>query len=702
MRPSITDPFFVSIRTLAGVGPKISTLLKKLLNISSDIGEPRLVDLLHLMPTSLIDRRNRPGVAFAVENEIVTLDLIVDQHQAPQHYKKNIPYRVYCHDNTSEIVLVFFHAQQAWIENALPIGASIIASGKVEHFNGQAQMVHPDHIVRKEEAQKLLLIEPVYPLTAGLSSKTLSRALLDAVKHIPILPEWLDENFKLREKFPTYKAALEHVHAPQAPQDIELQSPTRRRLAYDEFLAGQLALGLVRAKTKHLAGLSQPSNGKYLTPFKSHLPFELTKGQKIAISEISDDLASPQRMLRLLQGDVGSGKTIVALYAMLQAAENGAQSALMSPTEVLAKQHFTTLAPLLAKIGLKAVLLTGREKGKERQAILESIKTGSAAIIIGTHALIQEKVDYYNLSLAIIDEQHRFGVHQRLQLTAKGLAPDMLVMTATPIPRTLVLTAFGDMDVSKLQEKPKGRKPIQTATLPLERLDKLLERIDAALNKGDKIYWVCPLVEESEVLELTSATDRFESLKKHYGNQVGLVHGKMAAIDKDAAMEKFKNGELRLLVATTVVEVGVDVPDASIIIIEHAERFGLAQLHQLRGRVGRGDKESSCILLYKNPLSLTAKARLNVMRETQDGFIIAEEDLRLRGEGELLGTKQSGVPGFELAHIESHRDLLEIARQDARLILTTDSDLTSPRGQALRLLLYIFRRDEVIRLLRAG
>lgn len=702
MRPSITDPFFVSIRSLAGVGPKICALISKLLDLSHDIGEPRLVDILHLMPTSIIDRRNRPFITGAKQDEIVTLELVVDTHYPPEANRKNIPYRVFCHDDSSDIALVFFRGQKAWLENLLPVGSKVLVSGKVEHFNGRAQMVHPDHIISADEEEKLLLVEPVYPLTAGLSPKTLSRAIIDALTHIPNLPEWQDKHLIKRESFPSYQNALSQVHTPKTPEDIALLSPARRRLAYDEFLAGQLALGLVRAKTKRLSGTPLLTTGKYINALKSYLPFELTQGQKIAIEEISKDLASSERMLRLLQGDVGSGKTIVALYAMLQAAENDGQSALMTPTEVLARQHYATIAPLIANIGLKAVLLTGREKGKERQAILDDIARGEAAIIIGTHALIQEKVDYHNLVLAIIDEQHRFGVHQRLQLTAKGQAPDMLVMTATPIPRTLVLTAFGDMDVSKLREKPKGRKPIQTATLPLERLDKLLERVDAALKKGDKIYWICPLVEESEVLELTSATDRFLNLQKYFGDKIGLVHGKMANAEKDEAMAKFKTGDIRLLVATTVVEVGVDVPDASIIIIEHAERFGLAQLHQLRGRVGRGNKESSCILLYKSPLSLTATARLNVMRETEDGFRIAEEDLRLRGEGELLGTKQSGLPGFELANLESHADLLEMARQDARLILEKDQDLTSPRGQALRLLLYLFRRDDAIRLLRAG
>jgi ATP-dependent DNA helicase RecG len=407
-------------------------------------------------------------------------------------------------------------------------------------------------------------------------------------------------------------------------------------------------------------------------------------------------------MLRLLQGDVGSGKTVVALLAMARAVEAGGQAALMAPTEILARQHFSTIAPLAERVGLKVAVLTGREKGRERRDVLEGLADGTIHIAIGTHALFQESVTFRNLVLAVVDEQHRFGVHQRLAMTAKGDAPDMLVMTATPIPRTLVLTAFGDMDVSRLTEKPAGRQPIRTVTLPLERLPELVGRIRDAVAEGQKVYWICPLVEESEEVKLMAAEDRFASLQPVFGDRIGLVHGRMKGAEKDEAMRAFKEGETRVLVATTVIEVGVDVPDATIIVIEHAERFGLAQLHQLRGRVGRGSKPSSCVLLYKEPLGETARRRLSVMRETEDGFLIAEEDLKLRGEGELLGTRQSGTPGFQIARIDTHADLLEAARDDARLILATDPDLQGTRGEALRLLLYLFGKDEAVRLLRAG
>ena len=702
MRPSVLDPFFASVRSLSGIGPKVAALLGKLLGTDVPGAEPKVGQLLFLPPNSVIDRRNRPGIAFAQEGAIVTLEVKVDQHQPAPRGKGNVPHRVIAHDDTGEIVLTFFHAQLPWLEKTLPEGETVIVSGKVEWFNGRASMVHPDYIASLEDAANLPMVEPVYPLTAGLSSKTLGRAMKEALTRVPVLPEWIDGPLIARERFLPFKDALGTMHLPEDPSDIALESITRRRLAYDEFLAGQLALALVRAKTRRLSGRPLEGNGRIVNEIMRHLPYKLTKGQDQAVREIIADLKSPERMLRLLQGDVGSGKTVVGLLSMAHAAESGGQSALMAPTEVLARQHFATIAPLAEKVGLKVALLTGRDKGKERSATLEGLKSGEVDIIIGTHALFQEKVEYHDLVFVIIDEQHRFGVHQRLMLTAKGTAPDMLVMTATPIPRTLVLTAFGDMDVSKLTEKPAGRQPITTAILPMERMNELVERIQKAIHEGQKIYWICPLVEESELVELTSAEERFESLKPVFGNKIGLIHGRMSGAEKDEAMRAFKQGETRLLIATTVIEVGVDVPDATIIVIEHAERFGLSQLHQLRGRVGRGDKPSTCLLLYKGPLGEIGQARLKVMRETEDGFRIAEEDLKLRGEGELLGTRQSGTPGFRLASIEAHGDLLEIARKDARYILASDPDLEGERGQALRVLLYLFGRDEAIRLLRAG
>ncbi|PBB33944.1 ATP-dependent DNA helicase RecG [Mesorhizobium sp. WSM3868] len=702
MRPSILDPLFVPITSLAGVGQKVGTMIERV--VPADLGDraARAADLLFVLPNTVIDRRNRPGIALAAEGQIVTLEVRVDRHQPPPRGNRSVPYRIYAHDDTGEIALTFFHAHAAYLQKMLPEGERVVISGRMEWFNGRPTMVHPDHIAPLDEAEGLPLVEPVYPLTAGLSAKVLRRAIGQALGRLPELPEWQDDAFMRRHTFPSFGDALTRIHYPKDPIDVAVEGAAWRRLAYDELLAGQVSLALVRARIRRLSGRPLVGDGSVVEKLRAALPYRLTPSQEFALGEINADLAEPERMLRLLQGDVGSGKTVVALLAMGRAVEAGGQAALMAPTEILARQHLATIAPLAEKAGLSVAVLTGREKGRERAETLEGLASGAIDIVVGTHALFQETVTFHDLVLAVVDEQHRFGVHQRLAITAKGDAPDMLVMTATPIPRTLVLTAFGDMDVSKLTEKPAGRQPIRTVTLPMERLDELVGRMVDAVAEGQKIYWICPLVEESEEIKLMSAEDRFASLKPLFGDQIGLVHGRIKGAEKDDAMRAFKQGETRILIATTVIEVGVDVPDATIIVIEHAERFGLAQLHQLRGRVGRGDKPSSCVLLYKDPLGETAKRRLSVMRETEDGFRIAEEDLKLRGEGELLGTRQSGTPGFQVARIEFHADLLEAARDDARLFLSRDPELQSGRGEALRLLLYLFGRDEAVRLLRAG
>lgn len=702
MRPTLLDPLFAPVTALDGVGAKLADLLANIAPGDAAGRELRVGDLLFLLPHSLIDRRNRPGIANAQEGAIVTLDLTVGRHHPSPPGRRNVPYRVFAFDETGEIALTFFHARTPWIEKILPEGEKVLVSGRMEWFNGRASMVHPDFVVPEADAHTLPMLEPLYPLTAGLSAKVLRRAITQALERLPDLPEWQDESFLSRNRMPSFNDALKTLHHPQALEDVQPESSAWRRIAYDEFLAGQLSLALVRAKVKRLSGRPLNGDGRFETSIRRALPYSLTAAQEDAVRDILRDLASDERMVRLLQGDVGAGKTVVALLAMARAAEAGGQSALMAPTEILARQHAATITPLAEAAGLSVAILTGREKGRERQRILEEIASGAVDFVIGTHALFQETVQFRDLALAVVDEQHRFGVHQRLAMTAKGNAPDMLVMTATPIPRTLVLSAFGDMDVSRLTEKPAGRQPIRTVTLPVERLPQLVDRIRRALSEGQKVYWICPLVEESEELELMSAEDRHASLQKVFGDRVGLIHGRMKASDKDDAMRAFKDGRTRILVGTTVVEVGVDVPDATIIVVEHAERFGLAQLHQLRGRVGRGALASSCVLVYKGPLGETATRRLEVMRETEDGFLIAEEDLKLRGEGDLLGTKQSGTPGFRVARIEAHVDLLQAARDDARLILSRDPDLQSPRGEALRLLLYLFGRDEAIRLLRAG
>ncbi|WP_028744471.1 ATP-dependent DNA helicase RecG [Rhizobium mesoamericanum] len=701
MRPAILDPLFSPVSALPGVGPKIAELLVKLLGRETP-EDTRVVDLLFHAPHSLIDRRNQPGIARSPQGAIVTVTAHVDRHQAPPRGKNNVPYRVMLHDATGELTLVFFRGQAAWLEKQLPLDEEVTVSGKIDWFNGRASMVHPDYIVKASEAENLPLVEPIYPLTAGLSPKTLRKIIEAALPRTPELPEWIDSALAQKQGLPLLTDAFHRLHEPRDPSDIDAQAPARRRLAYDEFLAGQLSLSLVRQRLRKVTGQPVQATGQLSRQILRALPFSPTKSQNTAIADIVKDMAGEDRMLRLLQGDVGSGKTLVALMAMAAVIESGGQAVLMAPTEILARQHHATISKFAASAGLGIEVLTGRTKGREREDILERIASGQAQIIIGTHALFQDSVNYRNLMLAVVDEQHRFGVHQRLRLTAKGVTPHMLVMTATPIPRTLVLAAFGDMDVSKLTEKPAGRKPIQTITVPTERIGEIVGRLKSALAEGKKAYWICPLVEESEESDLMSVEERHATLASSLGPGIGLIHGRMSGPEKDAVMMAFKNGEIRLLVATTVVEVGVDVPDATIMVIEHAERFGLAQLHQLRGRVGRGDEASTCILLYKGPLGETGHARLSIMRETEDGFRIAEEDLKLRGEGELLGTRQSGTPGFRIASLEAHADLLEIARRDAAYLIERDPDLTSERGKAVRTLLYLFRRDEAIRFLHAG
>ncbi len=701
MRPALLDPLFSPLNTLPGIGPKIGELYARLLGRES-IEDCRVVDLVFHAPHSLIDRRHQPGIANAPQGVIVTITGRVDRHQPPPSGKQNLPYRIFLHDETGELALTFFRVKGNWLEKSLPVDETIIVSGKVDWFNGRPSMVHPDYMVKASEADNLPLVEPVYGLTAGLSARILRKSIEAAVARVPEMPEWIDDTLVSKQGFQSAADSFRALHEPRDATDIDPQAPARRRLAYDEFLAGQLSLALVRQRLRKVSGTPVHATGKLSGPVIAALPFSLTASQSTAITDILKDMAGDDRMLRLLQGDVGSGKTMVALMAMLAAVESGGQAVLMAPTEILARQHFATLSKMAAPAGITMDVLTGRTKGKERDAIVERIASGETRIVVGTHALFQDTVNYKELTLAVVDEQHRFGVHQRLRLTAKGISPHMLVMTATPIPRTLVLAAFGDMDVSKLTEKPAGRKPIQTVTIPTERTDEIVDRLGAALQEGKKAYWICPLVEESEAIDVMSADERYQGLAKRFGRDVGLVHGRMNGAEKDAVMLAFKNGEIRLLVATTVVEVGVDVPDATIMVIEHAERFGLAQLHQLRGRVGRGDEASTCILLYKSPLGETGRARLSILRDSEDGFLIAEEDLKLRGEGELLGTRQSGTPGFRIASLEAHGDLLEIARKDAAYMIERDPDLTSPRGEALRTLLYLHRRDEAIRFLRAG
>ncbi len=703
MRPDLLNPLFQPLTSLPGVGPRTAPKLEKLVGPGGETARDAVVlDLLFHIPTGLIDRSHEAPIESAPEGAIVTLRVHVDRHR-PTPPQSRAPYRISVHDDSGELAITYFRADKGWLEKLYPLGETVLVSGRVERFNGVLQMSHPDHVVLEAEADKLPRFEPVYPMTEGVSGRLIARLADAALSRLPPLPEWLDDAHLRREGWPTFAEALRYLHKPEEPEKTDEPSPALTRLAYDELLANQLALALVRRQLKGVASRPRLPTGDIANRLRVALPFRLTASQEAAIADAVADLSAPSRMVRLIQGDVGSGKTMVALFAAAAAVEAGGQVAVMAPTELLARQHARSMSNLAEAAGLRLALLTGADKARGRRETLERIASGEVDIVVGTHALFQTAVEFHNLTLAIVDEQHRFGVHQRLALSAKGPTTDLLVMTATPIPRTLMLAYFGDMDVSRLTEKPAGRKPIATVTVPQERIGEIVGRIGSAIRQeGAKVYWVCPLVEESESIDLAAAEERYADLRQHFGEDVALVHGRMKAAEKDAAMARFKAGEAHILVATTVIEVGVDVPDATIIVIEHAERFGLAQLHQLRGRVGRGEKPSSCVLLYKGPLGETAKARLKVMRDTEDGFRIAEEDLKLRGGGELLGTRQSGLPGFRFVRAEHHASLMETARDDAALLLARDAGLEGARGEALRLLLYLFGRDEAVRLIRAG
>jgi ATP-dependent DNA helicase RecG len=700
MRPAVLNPLFASLSALPGIGPKLEKLFARL--IGRDEEKPRIVDLLFHLPSGLVDRRNRPKLSEVEPGTVVTVAVTIDRHRAPPPHRPRAPYNIEASDDTNTLTITYFNARKDYLQTLFPVGELRYVSGVATFYDGHLQMVHPERVVDEEGFKHLPLLDPVYPLTEGLHPNQLRRAIDHALERLPELAEWQETAWLARNKFPSFAQALRSLHRPAAAEDLLPESPAWSRLAYDELLASQLALALLRAHMRVRGGRGSAAEGRLRARIIAALPYALTASQEHAITDIVADLAQPQRMLRLLHGDVGSGKTVVALLAAANVIEAGRQAAFMAPTEILARQHFATIAPLARSAGIRLAILTGRERGRERDDITSSLVAGDIDLVVGTHALFQEDVAFRDLALAIVDEQHRFGVHQRLALTRKGEAVDLLVLTATPIPRTLVLTYFGDMDISELREKPAGRQKVDTRAVPLDRLAEVIDAVARAMEAGRQVYWVCPLVEESESVDLAAAEERYKLLKERFGDTVDLVHGRMRGPEKDRAMERFAKGETRLLVATTVIEVGVDVPQASVMVIEHAERFGLAQLHQLRGRIGRGAERSTCILLYKPPLGETAKARLAILRETDDGFRIAEEDLRLRGEGDVLGVRQSGVPGFRIARIEFHGKLLSAARDDAALILQRDARLTSERGQALRQLLYLFARDEAIGLLGAG
>ena len=692
-RPEALFPLFAALESMPGIGPKAARAFEAL-------GVTRPRDLLFLLPHSGVDRSLRASVRDVMPPTTLTVEVEVGAHFPPR--RKGGAYRVMVRDAALEWALVFFHARADYLQKLLPTGQRRVISGRVELFDGVAQMVHPDHVLRVEEAEALPAYEPVYPLTAGVTQKLVAKAVEGALDRLPSLPEWIDPALKAREGWPDWGQAVAAVHAPTGAAALAPEAPARARLAYDELFAHQLTLSLARQALRRQKGVETRGDGRLQARVLASLPYAPTGAQRRAVAEIAADLAAPLRMNRLLQGDVGAGKTLVAFLALLVAVEAGGQGVMMAPTEILARQHLAGLAPLAEAAGVRLVLLTGRDKGAERAAKLADLAAGRIDLLVGTHAVFQKDVVFHDLRLAVVDEQHRFGVAQRMELGAKGRAVDVLVMTATPIPRSLALASYGDMDVSVLDEKPAGRKPVKTALVADGRMEEVVAHLARAVAEGRQAYWVCPLVEESEVLDYTSAETRFAHLRAALGDVVGLVHGQMPPAEKDAAMADFVAGRSRVLVATTVIEVGVNVPNASIMVVERAEIFGLAQLHQLRGRVGRGAAESTCLLLYQAPLSESGQRRLKILRDTEDGFRIAEEDLAMRGAGDLIGTAQSGLPRFRVADLERQAGLMAVAQSDARALLATDPGLDSPRGQAARMLLWLLDQDRAIRLITVG
>lgn len=687
MRPDILNPLFAEISALKGIGPQLTKPLERL-------GLARVVDAAFHLPLNWIDRKRVTELDMADAGRTISIELTPVDYKASGSARA--PFRVHATDAHGNYVsLVYFGKNSAWARKLLPLNEKRFVSGKLEHYGQELQIIHPDYVLAPEEAGDVPEREPVYSLSEGLTNNRMRHIAGQAIERAPTLPEWIEPSVVAQRHWPDWGEALHAAHNDPA------NAKPRERLAYDEIFAGQLALMLVRASARKRRGIPIEGDGHLRAMVK--LPFAPTGAQRRASDEIAGDMAQVQPMLRLLQGDVGAGKTLVALMALLNVVEAGAQGAMLAPTEILARQHFATLQKMLAGVPVNIAILTGREKGRVRESTLMGLADGSIDILVGTHAIFQEAVAYKKLALAVIDEQHRFGVAQRMMLTAKAeRVPHLLAMTATPIPRTLTLTYYGEMDVSRLDEMPPGRQPIETRVMSAERLPEIVDALGRHMAGGGQAYWVCPLVEESEKIDLAAAEHRAESLRLRFGDSIGLVHGRMKGPEKDAVMERFQRGDIKVLVATTVIEVGVDVPNSSLMVVEGADRFGLAQLHQLRGRVGRGDKKSICLLIRGNALSETARARLALMRETNDGFRIAEEDLRLRGAGEILGTRQSGEAQFKLATPEQIDALVSIARDDARLLVERDGGLGSARGEAARTCLYLFERDAAVALLRSG
>ncbi len=700
MRPGVLNFFFKPLSSLKGIGPVTKQKFTKIFGRD----EPVAKDLLMHVPVNIITREVEPNLLLISDGSNIIITLKVESVQEKRAGARKFIYNIECSSKSGFVTIVYFNAHKDTINKMYAPGRVIKVAGKIERYNNRIQIAHPDYVVNGDK--EIDAVEPVYPLTAGISNRLMNKTVKMLLPEIPKLDEWCDKEFLAQGKFSTFDESLKKIHNPKTMADLDISAPQRKRLAFDEMLANQLALALSRRSLTKQKGVKIETENIFTKELLNVLPYKLTGGQKDITKEIFADLRSDNKMFRLIQGDVGSGKTIVAILAMLKAVEAGFQAAFMLPTEILAKQQYDIMKEILEndffkRNNIKTCLLVGSVKEAEKKKLYEKIANGEYQIVIGTHALLQEKVAFKKLGITVIDEQHRFGVKQRMELAQKGDATHILLMSATPIPRTLAMTLYGDLEVSSLQEKPAGRQKIDTRILSAAKLDEVIEELSRAIKNDERAYWVCPLIFDEEEQGNASAEKRYKELKKIFGAKVAIVHGQMKTKEKDEAIENFRTGKVKILVATTVIEVGVNVPEASIIIIEQAEKFGLAQLHQLRGRVGRGEKKSSCILVYNFKLGESGRRRLNILRESDDGFAIAEEDLMMRGSGDLIGVKQSGLPEFTFALLPEHKDLMLAARDQVKIMLSKDADLKSTQGNNLRNLLYLFEYEKQVQNLRS-
>ena len=684
------EDLFSSVKKIKGVGPIIS---KKL----SDKGIENKIDLFLNLPTGAIDRRFCPKLDQLEVGVISTIFVRPVKYTIPRF--RNLPNRVTCKDEYGSIDIIFFNSRESYIKQILPLNEEVVISGKVGFYKNKYQMTNPDYIQSIDREKDITKIMAKYSSVAGISPKTIQKIYKEEIEKLKDIGEWHSQDFLKKMAWPTWYDAIYNLHNPVNVSDVNKESKFYQRLAFDEIFSNFLIFSEIKKRIKKLIKVSKVIDEDNLLRIKKMLPFTLTESQQGALKEILTDISSERKMLRVLQGDVGSGKTAVAMIAAYLTVKSGYQVAFLCPTELLAKQHFLLFKKVLENENLNIQLLTSKIKGSEQVDTRFQLSQNKIDIVVGTHSLFQEKTTFNNLGLIVIDEQHKFGVQQRINLSLKGsVNTDVLLMTATPIPRTLILTNYGDMDISTINEKPFNNTTINTLAKPAEQMDDVMVFLKKRLDENDQVYWVTPLIEESEKLKLTPAVKRYEYLKKKLKVEVGLVHGAMKSEEKNKIMEDFISGKIKVIVSTTVIEVGIDNQNANTMIIENCERFGLSQLHQLRGRVGRGKLDAYCLLLYSKNIGTNGKKRIQILKSSLDGFYISEEDLKLRGFGDIIGYKQSGEKDFIIADPAYHSDLFQLAKEEIENLENKDVKLEEHFSQLLK----IFKKDRVLNIIDTG